>query len=491
MICVNGDIVAQASQFSLRSVEVITAVVDIVDVRNFRGAMGSFQEQASAQPPKVPVINLSSFSLSHSSLSYKPVSRPVPPRIHTPEEECALGPACWLWDYLRRSGASGYLLPLSGGADSAAVATIVYVMSCLAVTELEKGNEEVQEDVRRIINRNVSVGDGKDTHADLPKTGAELCAAILHTIYMGTVNSSSTTEKRACKLATQIGCYHLSFRFDAVVNAITTLFASVTGHVPNFQIRGGTRGEDLALQNIQARIRMVVAYLFAQLLPWVRSLGSGGGGSGGGFLLVLGSSNVDEALRGYFTKYDCSSADIAPIGGICKQDLKRMLLWAAGSYGIDALSEITHAVPTAELRPIEGGVDPEESSGAVEGGGAGGASSEMYTQADEDEMGMTYAELGVFGVLRKIRRCGPVSMFLQLCDQWSHLKTREVAEKVKRFFYFYAINRHKMTTLTPSYHAENYSPDDNRFDLRPFLYNAKWSRQFRFIDLVTEEKEAA
>ena len=28
---------------------------------------------------------------------------------------------------------------------------------------------------------------------------------------------------------------------------------------------------------------------------------------------VLGSANVDEALRGYMTKYDCSSADINPI----------------------------------------------------------------------------------------------------------------------------------------------------------------------------------
>jgi len=33
---------------------------------------------------------------------------------------------------------------------------------------------------------------------------------------------------------------------------------------------------------------------------------------------------------------------------------------------------------------------------------------------------------------------------------------------VKHFFRFYAINRHKTTVLTPSYHAENYSPDDNR-----------------------------
>ena len=29
----------------------------------------------------------------------------------------------------------------------------------------------------------------------------------------------------------------------------------------------------------------------------------------------------------------------------------------------------------------------------------------------------------------------------------------QVAEKVKHFFFEYARNRHKMTTLTPSYHA--------------------------------------
>lgn len=41
---------------------------------------------------------------------------------------------------------------------------------------------------------------------------------------------------------------------------------------------------------------MVVGYLFAQLLPWAR-------GKVGG-LLVLGSANVDESLRGYLTKYE-------------------------------------------------------------------------------------------------------------------------------------------------------------------------------------------
>ena len=66
---------------------------------------------------------------------------------------------------------------------------------------------------------------------------------------------------------------------------------------------------------------------------------------------------------------------------------------------------------------------------------------------------------------------------------WSHLPAADVAAKVKFFFRMYAINRHKTTVLTPSYHAENYSPDDNRFDLRPFLYNSNWVWQFSKIDL--------
>jgi NAD+ synthase (glutamine-hydrolysing) len=38
---VNGDCVAQGSQFSLRDVEVITATVDLDDVRSYRGAIAS------------------------------------------------------------------------------------------------------------------------------------------------------------------------------------------------------------------------------------------------------------------------------------------------------------------------------------------------------------------------------------------------------------------------------------------------------------------
>ena len=132
-----------------------------------------------------------------------------------------------------------------------------------------------------------------------------------------------------------------------------------------------------------------------------------------------------------------------------------------------------------------------------EGGGHG---SEEHSQLDEEEMGMTYEELGWFGRLRKLKRCGPVSMYRKLVREWTTNKNKkegapaadllthaEVAAKVKRFFFYYSINRHKMCTLTPSYHAEGYSPDDNRFDLRPFLYNSRWPRQFQTIDQLVED----
>ena len=83
--------------------------------------------------------------------------------------------------------------------------------------------------------------------------------------------------------------------------------------------------------------------------------------------------------------------------------------------------------------------------------------------------------------------CGPFSMFTKLVHQWSATHSpEEVAAKVKRFFRFYSINRHKMTVVTPSYHAESYSPDDNRFDHRPFLYNVSWTWQFRAIDQAVQ-----
>jgi NAD+ synthase (glutamine-hydrolysing) len=121
----------------------------------------------------------------------------------------------------------------------------------------------------------------------------------------------------------------------SIVDLIIDVFSKLTGKTPQYRVRGGTAGENLALQNVQARLRMLLSYMLAQLLPWVRGRQ--------GSLLVLGSSNVDECLRGYFTKYDCSSADINPIGSISKSDLRLFIQHAARSFPLPILEECVHA----------------------------------------------------------------------------------------------------------------------------------------------------
>jgi NAD+ synthase (glutamine-hydrolysing) len=320
---------------------------------------------------------------------------------------------------------------------------------CRLVAEAaRKGDKQVIADARRMV------GEPEDS-VYIPLDAHEFCSKIFHTCYMGTENSSAETRKRAKDLSEAIGSYHVDLNMNTLVTSVRDLFAFVTGMRPQFRAHGGSGAENLALQNIQARLRMLLAYLFAQLLPWVRGRQ--------GALLVLGSANVDESLRGYLTKYDCSSADINPIGGISKTDLKKFIAYARDAFEIPILNDFLSAIPTAELEPI----------------------SETYVQADEADMGMTYDELSVFGRFRKVEKCGPYGMFTKLVHEWgSFLSPVQIAEKVKHFFSEYARNRHKMTTLTPSYHAESYSPDDNRFDLRPFLYPSRFPWQFKKIDEV-------
>ena len=55
------------------------------------------------------------------------------------------------------------------------------------------------------------------------------------------------------------------------------------------------------------------------------------------------------------TKYDCSSADVNPIGGVSKVDLRKFVEYCAQRYGWSALRDVCEAPPSAELEPLEDG----------------------------------------------------------------------------------------------------------------------------------------
>jgi NAD+ synthase (glutamine-hydrolysing) len=148
-------VIAQGTQFSLNDVEVVSATVDIEDVRSYRGRSSrNMQAAESGAYPRVEVEGTLSDG-KHDAVLDVAAARAFTVIFHTPEEEIAyvsllpfildvfhlirslgtsLGPACWLWDYLRRSRTQGYFLPLSGGIDSCATAVIVSSM-CRIVAE--------------------------------------------------------------------------------------------------------------------------------------------------------------------------------------------------------------------------------------------------------------------------------------------------------------------------------------------------------------------
>jgi NAD+ synthase (glutamine-hydrolysing) len=465
MVVQNGEVMSQGSQFSLAHVEVTVATVDIERVRSFRSSI-SRNVQAARQPdyPRVECDLRLSRPAEELWISGSPeLSHSIGLRILDPMEEIYMAQATYLWQYLTRTNSAGFFLALSGGLDSSTVALFVFGMARLTLASIQAGEEETKKELARVT--------GDPTF--VPLTPQDIVGRLFHTCYMPTVNSSDETRKRAEHLSATIGAYHTVAPIDGIVTAFEAMAQTAVGFTPKYQVEGGTKSEDLAKQNVQARTRMVTAYNLAQLSTTARKLPRAGAA-----LLVLGAGNVDENLRGYYTKYDASSADLAPLGSISKNDAKSFLRWAREAWDLPALSEVLDATPSAELLPLSAGVQDDES---------------------ENEMGLTYDELSTFGVLRKVDKLGPWSTYQRLLSDWKGrpgFGPRQIAEKVKRFFKFYAINRHKTTVITPSPHMSAYNPDDNRHDLRPFLYNVQWPWQFRKIDehvdkLEQKQKELA
>lgn len=255
LILCNGRVLAQGSQFSLNDVEVITATIDIEEVRSYRSSI-SRRMQAAMSTRKYHRIQ-TDFELGPDDDDLDLVIRPTlprEPRYHSVEEEIALCGGCYLWDYLARSGTAGYLVPLSGGIDSCATAVIVFSMCRLVIKAIQDGNQNVIEDVKRLVP-------GKP----IPITPQQLCNEIFHTVYMGMSKQSSVdTRRRAKELAAEIGSYHVNLDIDTVYEAQKNLVMNTLNFEPKFKVEGGTETENLMLQNIQARTRMVSTLIIGE-----------------------------------------------------------------------------------------------------------------------------------------------------------------------------------------------------------------------------------
>jgi NH3-dependent NAD+ synthetase/predicted amidohydrolase len=308
---------------------------------------------------------------------------------------------------------------------------------------------------------------------------------------------------------------------------------------------------DIAYQNIQARFRMVTPYLLSQIIPVAqrktkeKKLAFKGKHTeimennekkspyymydyidkekietrlekAREMLLVLGSSNMDEILYGYYTKYDASAADINPIGSLPKRFIKRTLKYVRKNklFKFASANLIADATPSAELITLtkEVNVPVAESGAESSSSSQGGKPKELkpkekskpFMQSDETDMRLYYDQIYEIGKLRA-RGYGPSDVYNYIVqnkdkktdngetyfDIFSKTPNGRVFDrkefknglqtKIFRFFKMYAINRNKTTIIPPSVHLFK-SPDDNRFDLRPFLLTREYFLISNFIN---------
>ncbi|MFN3840680.1 MAG: NAD(+) synthase [Cyclobacteriaceae bacterium] len=227
-------------------------------------------------------------------------------------EELTKGVTLALFDYLRKSKANGYVVSLSGGADSATCSVMVAEMVKRASAEL--GWTEFS----RTIFRDKTV-------SDYPSAIQQL----LITAYQATQNSSSTTFEAAQHLANSIGARFYHWSVNEEVQSYSAKIEQALGRKLDWST------DDIALQNIQARARSPVIWLLANVTHHI----------------LLTTSNRSEGDVGYSTMDGDTSGSLAPISGIDKPTILQWLGWAEQHLGYTGLNPINRLKPTAELRP--------------------------------------------------------------------------------------------------------------------------------------------
>lgn len=217
-----------------------------------------------------------------------------------------------LFDYLRKSKSKGFVLSLSGGADSSSIATLVHFSIKNALDQLGKDGLEAK------LGFQLSGNSIKD-----------YLKQLLTTAYQGTVNSSKETFHSAKYLADSLGATFYQWEIDDEVKGYTSKIEKVLNRDLEWS------KDDLTLQNIQARARSPIIWMLANINN----------------ALLLATSNRSEGDVGYATMDGDTSGSISPIAGVSKDFILKWLTYAEKELGYEGLSEVNSLTPTAELRP--------------------------------------------------------------------------------------------------------------------------------------------
>lgn len=333
----------------------------------------------------------------------------------TTNEEFGRATTLALFDYLRKSKSHGFVLSLSGGADSSTIAILVAEM-------VRNGIKDLGVDAFILKLKINGLQDLPISQLDDEGIKKMMVGALLHTAYQGTVNSSDATFTSAKYLAESIGAKFSAWSINEEVESYSKKIENVLGRSLNW------KQDDIALQNIQARARSPIIWMLANIKK----------------CLLLSTSNRSEGDVGYATMDGDTSGSISPIAAVDKHFIIQWLKYAEECLGYHSLKYVNSLAPTAELRPA------------------------AQTQTDESDL-MPYSLLVQIERLAIRDRKSPIDVFESLKGRNIELSEEKLVAYVIKFYKLWSINQWKRERLAPSFHLDDFNVDPKTWCRFPIL----------------------
>lgn len=423
-------------------------------------------------------------------------------RLHNSYEEICFNCSLFLWHILHLTKSKGFVLAISGGVDSTFVACMVYLLSIMleirlhncvldehtgtwkniAKTEIEynydsnrnetnihsektklKENEKFNtHSTYNLLETNISSFIKLDDQIFLNKVSSllieekhrkHICNKLLNTISLPSQNSTEKTQECAEKLSKAINSYHVTFPIDKLFEFYKQMGENFLNKKLQFKSEGGSTYEDICLQNIQSRNRMLLTYFLSTLICHKKYMKYNLQNE---FLLTLATGNLDESVLGYYTKYDCSSGDINILGNLSKLTIKEILCQIGNDpfYDLQILNTINFCPPSAELKPL------------------------TNKQTDETDLQLKYTEIKLLSILKNSFHLGPLSIYHYLSNYlWSHISPQLIIQKVHIFFNRIYKNTHKLFILPPSISNESCGLNDSAYIHYGMFNFQKWEKK--------------
>ena len=407
LIAAGGVIKCEGPRFGFDDVYLTTAVIDVDQVR-MSHARTTFTP--AVDDSLRPVVRIDARLPTTDYIAAPPVPATIwPDTRFEKHEEFSRAVALGLFDYLRKSRSKGFVVSLSGGADSAAIVYLIGLMVDLATRELGLATTCQKLGVPPVA------------------TARELVRKLLVCVYQATANSSDVTRNAAKAVAEAAGAEFLVFDVEALVRGYCTMVEGAIGRDLTWE------KDDVALQNIQARVRAPGVWMIANLRN----------------SLLLATSNRSEAAVGYATMDGDTCGGLSPITGIDKAFLREWLNWVettgpSGFGPFPAMRVINVQQPTAELRPA------------------------ANHQTDEQDL-MPYPLLDAVERAAIRDNLTPRECLHVMGTRFPQYDREQLIVWIKRFFRLWSRNQWKRERYAPSFHLDDENLDPKTWCRFPIL----------------------